>query len=101
MLEPLAQNAEQSLKNVNEIPLDFWIYIAVGVIVLAVAVLAYLAGKRAGSSKGSTDDCNNYLKLHGLSPQSKDWMRSELNRRHIWEEKRGPNRHKFKPVHCD
>lgn len=77
-----------------------YIVIAFGVIILLAAILAaFMAGKRNGIHSRLTDD--NWVSLRGLSQPSIDIVKGAIERRHIWEEKRGKNRYLFRKVHID
>ncbi len=77
-----------------------YIVIAFGVIILLAAILAaFMAGKRNGIHSRLTDD--NWVSLRGLSQPSIDFVNATIERRHIWEEKRGPNKRLFRKVHID
>lgn len=78
-----------------------WLVYLVGVIVLLVtALLFYKAGMKQGSKAVNTEE-KDLVSLRGLSQPSKDFVIDTFKRRWIWEEERGPNRNKYKRVHCD
>lgn len=80
--------------------LDF-IVMAIGAIILTAAGLfIFRAGKQAGSLEVKTD-YKDSVSLKGLSQPSREFVTQTVARRHIWEEKRGPNKHLYKPVHYD
>ena len=77
-----------------------YIVIGFGVIILLAAILAaFLGRKRNGIHSRLTDD--NWVSLRGLSQPSIDIVKGAIERRHIWEEKRGPNKHLFRKVYID
>ena len=77
-----------------------YIVIAFGVIILLAAILAaFQAGKRKGVHSRLKDD--GWVSIRGLSQPSIDIVNATIERRHIWEEKRGPNKHLYKKVHID
>lgn len=80
--------------------MDFIVY-AFGVIIMVAATfIFYMAGTRNGVQQVETD-YKDSVSLRGLSQPSRDIVIQTVARRHIWEEKRGPNKNLFKSVHYD
>lgn len=79
---------------------DF-IVLAIGVtILIAAALLSFMAGTRKGIQQVKTD-YKDSVSLRGLSQPSRDFVIQTVARRHIWEDTRGENKHLYRRVHCD
>lgn len=78
-----------------------WLVLMIGVIIItAAALLLFISGMRLGKAKVIME-YKDSVSLRGLSQPSREFVAQTVARRHIWEEKRGPNKHLFKPVHYD
>ncbi len=78
-----------------------WLVLMIGVIIItAAALLLFISGMRLGKAKVIME-YKDSVSLRGLSQPSREFVTQTVARRHIWEEKRGPNKHLFKPVHYD
>ena len=80
--------------------MDWLVIVIGGIIISAATFLSFMAGTRKGFHQVKTD-YKDSVSLRGLSQPSREIVIQTVARRHIWEEKRGPNKHLFKPVHYD
>lgn len=80
--------------------MDFLVF-GIGVTILLSAIrISYLSGIKSGSEVVRCE-YKDSISLKGLSKPAREKLKMHYQTTLIWDEKIGPNRNRFKPVHYD
>lgn len=78
-----------------------WIVIAVGgIIFIAATLLSYISGMKLGKARVRTE-YEDHVSLRGLSQPAREKLKGYVKIVQVWDDKRGPDRDRFKSVHYD